>query len=83
MAGLERLGETTEFRVALLQLLSAAGWTVIVTSGFAECESGGVIVRARRGHLRTPKRHGASLVDVALQVFEDAMKLEGRWVEAA
>jgi hypothetical protein len=73
VATLERLGETREFGSLLLRLLSLDGWDVGHVRAFA---GDGVLVVARRGELEV-RRQGASVADVACDVFTEAMELRG------
>lgn len=73
MAGLQRLGETTEFRSFLLDMLKLDGWDVGEATAFA---GDGVLVIASRGRLEV-RRQGPSVADVACDVFQDAMALRG------
>lgn len=78
--GMQRLGETFEFGAMLMQLLGLAGWTVVITKPFAgihELEqehADGVLVIAERDGLEV-RRTGASLADVASEIFSEAMAL--------
>lgn len=52
----------------VLEMLGLAGWDVSVTRGIR----GGSRVRATRPGLAPVEREGATVADVALQVFEEA-----------
>jgi hypothetical protein len=74
MPGLQRLGETTEFRSLLLDMLVLDGWEV----GNVPAFGGGVLVIARHDqHAVEVRRQGASVADVACDVFQEAMALRG------
>lgn len=69
---IRRLGETVEYGSLLLRLLELHGWTVLRLPAI-----GGVIVIAsRRGQV--VERHGASVADVACDVFTRCSSLQER-----
>jgi hypothetical protein len=63
-----RLGETVEYGSLLLRLVELSGWQVDVRPAI-----GGVIVYARRPG-RVIQRAGETVADVALPMFEEAMR---------
>lgn len=82
LGSMERLGETFEFGSMLLHLMRASGWEIAETKPFAAMsetgdQDAGVLVIARRGALEI-KRTGESLAAIALDLFNEAMYLQGR-----
>ena len=75
---LERLGESPAFGSLLLDLLGCAGWSIVITGAFA---GDGVLVIARRGPFEV-RRSGATLADVAVDLFREAALLN-RSIEPA
>lgn len=79
--GLERLGESVEFGLALLDLLGLPradgkpSWTIVVTRGFS---GGTLVIASRMGH--TVQREGETIADVASDVFMEAMRVQ-HWQE--
>lgn len=82
LGSMERIGESFAFGSMLVQLMRASGWVVEETKPFAGLDetgehNAGVLIIARLGALEI-KRVGATLADVAIDLFNEAMYLQGK-----